>query len=925
MRRAQNSANADVHVWKGMSLAMTVPLDSIRLFAAGPCNRSSRLKASLVALLFLLPLIGSHAFAQTTTISGTVYDPRTTASSLPLPNVLVYVTTGPVAALPAGVQCLTTSDPTGVVGFTYSAADGTFTIGDIPVNATYTVVIQAGKWRRQFSETVAAGPLAGLALHMPSDHTQGDIPMIAIASGSVDAVECVLLDMGISPAEFTDDNASINAGGHIHLYKGSASAGAQINGSTPNESVLMTTPATLNGYDVVMFPCQAGPNGQASVTNGPANLSAYANAGGRVFATHYSYAWLDSAAPYDSQFTGVANWTVNAEQQIPTGVGTVNTGFTDGATLAQWLQNANATLQGTSNQIDISTLRTDVGSVIAPTQSWLTLNSGSYSGSTGNPVMQMTFNTPVGAAASSQCGRVMYNDYHVYNASSGGSSYNSALPNGQTFSQCSQQPHTMTPQEEMLEYALFDLSSFVTPVVVPTLSIGFSPSPMIVKQGDTADQVTIDVTNTSATTQIYSSVVLTLTLPTGLTATALTDSTGGWTCAVATLTCTRTTSIAAGASDSVTLTVSVQPYGPGATGSIVATASSPNFSNNVTASDNVIFQQPPTITWPTPANIVYGTALSGAQLNATASVPGSFTYSPAAGAVLSVGAHTLTATFAPTDTTDYTTATATVTLTVIPVSPTLTRTSNTNPVFLSNGVTFTATITTYVTPPTGTVIFLDGSTQIGSGTVASGVATFTTSSLSTAIHSITATYSGDSSYGPATSGALSEQVEDFTLVPSGSGTVSVQAAGLASYPLVITPVGGSTLPGAMTFSITGLSLDSTAAFSPATLTAGSGAATVTLQVQLPGKAALEAPARPFKGSSLPLAFCLILLPFAGRSRKAARRWKRLAVLALVGAALAVGLNGCGGNAKLNPESYTLTVTAASGALSHTTTLKLTVQ
>ena len=127
--------------------------------------------------------------------------------------MLVYVTSNAVAPLPSGVQCLTTSDPSGVVGFTYSAADGTFTIGNIPVNASYTVVIQAGKWRRQFSETVATGPLTGLALHMPSDHTQGDIPLIAIATGSVDAVECVLLDMGIAPTEFTDDSDTINVGG----------------------------------------------------------------------------------------------------------------------------------------------------------------------------------------------------------------------------------------------------------------------------------------------------------------------------------------------------------------------------------------------------------------------------------------------------------------------------------------------------------------------------------------------------------------------------------------------------------------------------------------------------------------------------------------------------------------------------------------
>jgi hypothetical protein len=392
------------------------------------------------------------------------------------------------------------------------------------------------------------------------------------------------------------------------------------------------------------------------------------------------------------------------------------------------------------------------------------------------------------------------------------------------------------------------------------------------------------------------------------------------------LSCSRNSNLAASATDSVTLTISVASYTTlsSYTGTITATVSSAIFSTNPSFTDTVIFQQKPTIAWPTPASIIYGTALSSTQLDATASVPGSFSYSPAAGTVLSVGPQTLTATFTPTDTTDYTTATGTVTLTVIPASPSLGLTSNANPVFMSNAVTFTATITSFATPPTGTVVFYDGSTQIGSATVVSGVATLTVSSLSNVVHAITAVYSGDSSYGPATSGALSETVVDFTIVPSGSGSASAPAAGLASFPLVITPVGGSTLPGAMTLTVTGLSLDSTASFSPATVTAGSGTTTVTMQVQLPGKAALETPARPFKGGPLPLALSLILLPFARRFRRAARRWKSLAVLALVGAALALGLNGCGGGGKLNANSYTLTVTAVSGSLSHATTLKLTV-
>jgi hypothetical protein len=72
----------------------------------------------------------------------------------------------------------------------------------------------------------------------------------------------------------------------------------------------------------------------------------------------------------------------------------------------------------------------------------------------------------------------------------------------------------------------------------------------------------------------------------------------------------------------------------------------------------------PTISWATPAPITEGTALSSAQLNATASVPGSFAYSPTAGTVLPAGQYTLKATFTPADLTLYTTATAYVNFTV---------------------------------------------------------------------------------------------------------------------------------------------------------------------------------------------------------------------------------------------------------------------
>jgi Ca2+-binding RTX toxin-like protein len=85
----------------------------------------------------------------------------------------------------------------------------------------------------------------------------------------------------------------------------------------------------------------------------------------------------------------------------------------------------------------------------------------------------------------------------------------------------------------------------------------------------------------------------------------------------------------------------------------------------------------PPVTWATPSAIPYGTALGAAQLNATAgyygtAVPGTFTYSPVAGTILNAGSHTLSVAFTPTDTADYTSASASVTLSVDQATPSIT-------------------------------------------------------------------------------------------------------------------------------------------------------------------------------------------------------------------------------------------------------------
>ena len=81
----------------------------------------------------------------------------------------------------------------------------------------------------------------------------------------------------------------------------------------------------------------------------------------------------------------------------------------------------------------------------------------------------------------------------------------------------------------------------------------------------------------------------------------------------------------------------------------------------------------PTITWAAPANIVYGTALSSTQLDATASVPGTFTYTPPLGTVLKAGNNqTLSATFTPTNITRYSKVTKSELIDVTQATPTIT-------------------------------------------------------------------------------------------------------------------------------------------------------------------------------------------------------------------------------------------------------------
>ena len=135
-------------------------------------------------------------------------------------------------------------------------------------------------------------------------------------------------------------------------------------------------------------------------------------------------------------------------------------------------------------------------------------------------------------------------------------------------------------------------------------------------------------------------------------------------------------------------------------------------------------------------------------------------------------------------------------------STTTTIVSSENPAIQGATVTFTATVTTTGShPPTGTVTFYNGTTDIGSGTLnGSQVATFSTDTLPVGTDSITAVYGGDSNNASSTSTPLSQVIQAIptsTVVVSSLNPVPYGVA--VTFTATVTTTGLITPTGKVTF------------------------------------------------------------------------------------------------------------------------------
>ncbi|HEX7478049.1 MAG TPA: carboxypeptidase regulatory-like domain-containing protein, partial [Polyangiales bacterium] len=307
-------------------------------------------------------------------------------------------------------------------------------------------------------------PQPDKSLRLPKNHTEGDIPNIAISTGGADTLECLLARIGVDKAEYAP---GASAQGHIHIFEGGGSFMIPFFGTigAPNTNppgpsspaALWNNVGSLMPYDILLLSCEGD---ETAMMNQQA-LHDYASAGGRVFASHFHYSWFNTG-PYGME--NLATWSpgsnsingnVNGDivTTLPNGAA-----FPKGVALKQWLGNVNALTNGML-PIQAARHNADVAAANTPSQPWIVADPASAA---PGATQYFSFNTPTTALprpdGTQYCGRVVFSDLHV-GAASGD------MPNMPVPTECADAD--LSPQEKALEFMLFDLSSCVTPDNAP--------------------------------------------------------------------------------------------------------------------------------------------------------------------------------------------------------------------------------------------------------------------------------------------------------------------------------------------------------------------------------------------------------------------------------------------------------------------------
>lgn len=342
-----------------------------------------------------------------TSIRGAVFDP---SGKLPLYNVIVYVpqTRDPLPPLTNGATC----DRCGALANSPVASaltdeKGEFLLSGIPAGKDIPLVIQVGKWRKQVKLNIDAckehtfnakdGQGRETFMRLPGKQSEGEMPQIAITTGSADPLPCLLPRMGIDASEFTAPTGT----GKVHVYKGNGGNIAGVTGNDADKTLWNALPQ-LKKYDMVMLSCEGDEHNETKPADSKTNLRDYLDAGGRVFATHYHYTWFKNG-PAD--VASVATWGSTAGADGAQNTYAIDTSFPKGQSFGKWLTNVQASADG--QNISLKDVAKSVSDTNAKSLNWISKPGDPYK------VKYMSFNTPVAKPADEQCGKAVLSDIHV--------------------------------------------------------------------------------------------------------------------------------------------------------------------------------------------------------------------------------------------------------------------------------------------------------------------------------------------------------------------------------------------------------------------------------------------------------------------------------------------------------------------------------
>jgi len=405
-----------------------------------------------------------------TTINGTVFAPN---GSLQLYGVTVYVPAAEPGPLAAGLQCGKCVDELqgGSLARTTSGTSGEFTLSNVPTGVNIPLVVQVGRWRRQVvipevreceSNFVDAALTA-----LPKSQAEGDMPAIAIVTGKFDSLECLVRKIGVADTEFTTDAGP----GKVHLY---ASNGAdQFGDGTlfPSAHELWGDAAKLQSYDFGLFSCEGNEDStlvSSKTQDEMNNVQSFADAGGRLFLSHYHEIWIDGRIGGGFTIPGFpAPPAPSSEWQSILSCSDTNPLSSDtimamvdqqsnpkGMSFAQWLANVGAA--SPQGQVEVKEARQTCDAVDkSKAEQW------AFAPGTLRPQISQ-FTTPQLSAPQDRCGKVVFSEMHVSSGSRSlpGTSANAGTPFP---SGCSTTP--LSPQEKALAFMFFDIASCVGPIL----------------------------------------------------------------------------------------------------------------------------------------------------------------------------------------------------------------------------------------------------------------------------------------------------------------------------------------------------------------------------------------------------------------------------------------------------------------------------